>query len=169
MILVVADSGPVNYLIQIGEIDVLAALADRVVLPVSVRAELLHRAAPEAVRAWAAALPAWIEVCAARESIAAPDLSEADSEAIALARELAATVLLMDDQQARRHAATLGVVTMGTVGILEAAAVRGLVALPEALAKLQATSCFLSEEIIENALRRDADRRRLPESRGPES
>jgi len=32
-------------------------------------------------------------------------------------------------------------------------------ALPEALERLRATSCFLSEEIIENALRRDAELR----------
>ena len=107
MILIVADAGPVNYLIQTGHVGVLAVLAGRVVLPVSVRAKLLHRAAPDAVRAWASAL---------------------------------------------------GVVTMGTVGILEAAAARGLVALPGALEKLRATSCFLSEEIIGNALRRDAER-----------
>ena len=158
MILIVADAGPVNYLIQIGHVGVLVALADRIVLPVSVRAELLHRAAPDAVRAWAAALPDWVEVLAAKESIEAPDISAADREAIALAKELSAALLLMDDRQARRCAAVLGVVTIGTVGILEAAAARGLVVLPEALEKLKATSCFLSEEIIGNALRRDAER-----------
>ena len=158
MILIVADAGPVNYLIQTGHVGVLAVLAGRVVLPVSVRAELLHRGAPDAVRAWASALPDWVEVLAARESIEAPDISAADREAIALARELSASLLLMDDQQARRCAAALGVVTIGTAGILEAAAARGLVVLPEALEKLKATSCFLSEEIIGNALRRDAER-----------
>ena len=45
MILIVADAGPVNDLIQTGHVGVLAALADRIVLPVSVRAELLHRGA----------------------------------------------------------------------------------------------------------------------------
>ena len=159
MILIVADAGPVNYLIQTGHVAVLPALADRIVIPVSVRAELLHRAAPDAVRAWAAALPDWVEVLAAKESIEAPDISEADREAIALARELSAALLLMDDRQARRCAAALGVVTMGTVGILEAAAARGLLSLPEALERLRATSCFLSEEILDNALKRDAERR----------
>ena len=66
----------------------------------------------------------------------------------------------MDDQQARRCATGFGVVTMGTVGLLEVAAARDLVSLPAALEKLRSTSCFLTEELIENALRRDAARRR---------
>ena len=138
----------------------LAQLAEKTVLPVSVQAELVDRAAPEAVRAWAAAPPAWVEIRAATQTVEARDISPADREAIALAKELDAAVLLMDDRHARRCAAALGVVTMGTVGLLEVAAARDLVALPVALEKLRGTSCFLSEDLIENALERDAARRR---------
>ncbi len=159
MILVVADTGPVNYLVQTGEMGVLHAMAEKVVLPASVLVELRHPEAPPAVRAWAAAPPEWVEVRAAAGEIGSPDISPADREGISLALELRATVLLMDDQQARRHAARLGVATMGTVGILEAAAERGLLELPAALERLRATSCFLSDEVIEGALRRDAERR----------
>jgi hypothetical protein len=38
----------------------------------------------------------------------------------------------MDDQQARRCASALEVITLGTLGLLEAAAARGLVSLPAA-------------------------------------
>ena len=160
MILIVADTGPVNYLVQIGCIEVLAQLAEKTVLPASVQAELLHRAAPDAVRAWASALPAWVEVRAATQLVEAKEISPADREAIALAKELGAAVLLLDDRHARRCAAALGVATMGTVGLLEVAAARDLVALPGALEKLRGTSCFLTEDLIENALERDAARRR---------
>ena len=160
MILIVADTGPVNYLVQIGCIEVLAQVAEKTVLPASVQAELVHRAAPEAVRAWASALPDWVEVRAATQTVEAKDISPADREAIALARELDAAVLLMDDRHARRCAAALGVVTMGTVGLLEVAAARDLVSLPLALERLRDTSCFLPEGLIENALERDAARRR---------
>ena len=51
MILVVADTGPVNYLVQTGDIGVLRVLAEKVVLPASVLAELRHPNAPAAVRA----------------------------------------------------------------------------------------------------------------------
>lgn len=160
MILVVADTGPINYLIQIGQIELLAQLVEKTVLPASVQTELLHDAAPVAVRTWAANPPAWVEIRAAKQTIEAKDISDADREAIALARELNASVLLMDDSQARRCAARLGVVTMGTLGLLEVAAARDLISLRLVVEKLRATSCFLSDELIENALRRDAERQR---------
>ena len=160
MILIVADTGPINYLIQIGQIELLAQLVEKTVLPASVQTELLHDAAPVAVRTWAANPPAWVEIRAAKQTIEAKDISDADREAIALARELSASVLLMDDSQARRCAARLGVVTMGTLGLLEVAAARERISLRLVVEKLRTTSCFLSDELIENALRRDAERQR---------
>ncbi len=53
MILIVADTGPINYLIQIGHIEILPSLVEKVVLPTSVQIELLREAAPVAVRVWA--------------------------------------------------------------------------------------------------------------------
>jgi predicted nucleic acid-binding protein len=130
------------------------------VLPGAVHAELSHAAAPASVRAWAGKLPGWVAVKNAVGHVDAPDISATDREAIALARELYAKALLMDDQQARRCATTLGVTTMGTVGILEAASGLGLVDLKTALSALRETSCYLSEAVIENALARSAARKR---------
>ncbi len=160
MILVVSDTGPVNYLVLIGQIDLLPKLADRIVLPAAVHRELLNSQAPDAVRQWASVLPGWIEVQAASQSLSAKGLSSANCEAIALARELSATLLLMDDRLARRFAASVGVATMGTLGLLEVAARRDLISLAEAVQKLRSTSCFLAEELIEDALRRDRERRK---------
>lgn len=77
MILIVADTGPVNYLVQIGCVELLAQLAERVVLPARVLAELRHQKAPEVVRAWAAAPPAWLEVRAALQLFEAEDIAPA--------------------------------------------------------------------------------------------
>ena len=49
---------------------------------------------------------------------------------------------------------------MGTVGLLEVATARDLVSLSEALNRLPGTSCFLTEDLLENALARDGARRR---------
>jgi predicted nucleic acid-binding protein len=160
MTLVVADTGPINYLVQIGCVGVLPRVVEKVVIPSSVRVELLHEAAPDAVRAWAASAPSWVEFRAATLLIEARDISYADREAISLAQELRAPLLLMDDQKARQCASASGVATIGTVGLLEKAAARDLVVLSEALRKLQATSFFITDEIVENALKRDAERRR---------
>ena len=62
MRLVIADTGPVNYLILIGHVELLPALFDRVVLPDAVQRELTSVKAPSIVRQWMEALPVWLEV-----------------------------------------------------------------------------------------------------------
>jgi predicted nucleic acid-binding protein len=61
--LVIADTGPVNYLILIAHIDLLPALFEKVILPAAVQGELASSKAPPSVRHWMASLPAWLEVC----------------------------------------------------------------------------------------------------------
>jgi len=63
--IVIADTGPVSYLIRIGEIDVLPQLG-QVVIPETVCNELKSQRAPEAVRHWIASPPAWLEDSGAR-------------------------------------------------------------------------------------------------------
>jgi predicted nucleic acid-binding protein len=60
--LVIADTGPIHYLILIGHINLLPQLFERVVLPSIVLAELSHKLAPASVQRWAAAVPDWLEV-----------------------------------------------------------------------------------------------------------
>jgi predicted nucleic acid-binding protein len=60
--LVIADTGPLNYLILIGQVDLLPALFEKIVLPATVLGELTSRKAPASVQTWSAALPAWLEV-----------------------------------------------------------------------------------------------------------
>jgi len=158
MILIVSDTGPINYLVIIGQIGLLPQLADRIVLPFSVHGEMLDVRAPEIVRTWAGKLPDWIELRSSTPTVGGKGLSIADREAITLARDLKATLLLTDDRKARQCAAGIGVASIGTLGILEIAAERKLISLPDALQKLRATSCFLAEELIEDALNRDRAR-----------
>jgi predicted nucleic acid-binding protein len=58
--LVIADTGPINYLILIGHIDILPALFEQVILPSTVKDELT--AGPASVRDWIADPPSWTEV-----------------------------------------------------------------------------------------------------------
>lgn len=165
MKLIVADTGPLNYLIQIGCEDVLRELVASVVLPAGVLDELRTAGAPDGVRSWANALPAWVEVREPESWIPVESgISDADRSAISLAREIGA-LLLMDDRGGRAAATRHAVTTIGTLGILEAAAAKKLIHLPDALARLGATSMFLSAELIAAALQRDIARReagRLP-------
>ena len=50
---VVADTSPINYLVLIGQIDLLTRLYTRILIPPAVLAELKHPLAPKPVRNWA--------------------------------------------------------------------------------------------------------------------
>jgi predicted nucleic acid-binding protein len=60
--LIIADTGPINYLVLIGSIDLLPILFEKVILPSAVQAELTDPDAPPSVRSWIADPPAWLEV-----------------------------------------------------------------------------------------------------------
>jgi len=84
------------------------------------------------VRTWLADPPAWLEV---RPIVGRPDavlatLEAGEQEAIVLAQELHANILLVDDGKARDLAIQQGLRVMGTVGVLEQATAKGLVDLP---------------------------------------
>lgn len=65
MRLVIADTGPVNYLILIGHIDLLPRFFLKVVLPTAVQHELMDIKSPAEVRNWIARPPEWLEIVAA--------------------------------------------------------------------------------------------------------
>jgi predicted nucleic acid-binding protein len=60
--LVIADAGPLHYLVLTGYSDVLPTLFEQVFVPTIVRNELAHDEAPEVVRAWIENPPGWLEV-----------------------------------------------------------------------------------------------------------
>jgi predicted nucleic acid-binding protein len=62
MKVVVADTSPLNYLVLIQEIDLLAQLYGEVLVPDVVIAELRDSDAPAEVGQWASRLPLWIDV-----------------------------------------------------------------------------------------------------------
>ena len=62
MIVVVADTSPLNYLIQIHCDHVLPTLYERVFVPSAVVEELRHPGAVVAVRAWLTRVPPWLLV-----------------------------------------------------------------------------------------------------------
>jgi len=167
--LVVADTGPLHYLIQVAAVSVLPKMVDAVFVPSLVLAELTADGAPVEVRAWASELPTWVEVrTGGLKAVVDPEISLADAEAIALAAELE-TLLLIDDRRARKAAQERGIVTIGTVGILETAAAKRLISLPDAFERLRRTNMFVSEELLARALARDRLRRGVTEAVDPDS
>jgi predicted nucleic acid-binding protein len=163
MILVVADTGPLRYLVLIEAIDLLARLYDRVIIPHAVFAELTHVHAPVVVREWASALPPWAEIKHASRIELGGLLDPGEAEAIALAQELKADSLLLDETEARQEALRLGLPVSGTVGILEKAAERNWINLREAFQRLSRTNFHIARDLLQQALQRDAARHKRRE------
>jgi predicted nucleic acid-binding protein len=126
--IVVADTSPLNYFVQIGCESVLSSLYQRVLIPPSVLDELGHPGAPKIVGEWLLDLPRWIEVrrTAAPPDAALADLDPGERDAIQLAQEQRADLLLIDERLGRLVAKRRGLATTGTLGVLLAAAQKGL-------------------------------------------
>ena len=142
MPIVVADAGPPRYLVLINQIELLPRLFGTVVLPDVVRDELNAPRTPAPVRAWLASSPPWLEAGAASvaETRLSPKLDAGERAAIALALELGASLILMDDRVGVEEARLRGLEVTGTLGVLLLAARRGFVDLEAALLRLKVTN-----------------------------
>ena len=119
MIVVVADTSPLNYLIQISCDHVLPALYDRVFVPSAVVEELRHPRAVAAVRTWLTDVPSWLVVQQVDESSDArlARLDPGERQAIQLAKREHADLLLMDERLGVRIAREQGLAVTGTLGV----------------------------------------------------
>ncbi len=152
--IVVSDTSPINYLILTGYIDLLKTLYHRVIIPRSVFTELNSEAAPAKVQTFIKDLPGWIEVRQAKVLPPLP-LDPGEREAIGLAEEFRADLLLLDESKARDIARGRGLAVTGTLGIFERAAEQGFVDLPEAIDRLKKTNFRLAVTLFEEALKRN--------------
>ncbi len=80
-------------------------------------------------------------------------------EFICLAQEIKAAAVLMDDRAGRNAAVQCGVAVIGTIGLLEQAAARGLLDLPQVMERLRQTNARLNPDLIQAALERDRARK----------
>ena len=160
--IVVSDASPLNYLVLIGHVDVLPILFDRIVAPPAVISELLHPGSPPPVHAWATAPPSWLEIVPPSKLEPALKLGAGETEAISVARELNADMLLIDERKATAVAHRLGLRVVGTLNVLAVAAERQLLDLSSAIAALRQTTFREPTKLVEELLERDAQRRSQP-------
>lgn len=153
--IVVADTTPLNYLVLIGEADVLQRLYARVIVPHTVLRELRHPKTPAAVQIWIAQPPEWLEE--------RPDppldstlslLDPGERAALTLAEILQADEILMDDTAGRRIAKRRHLKVTGTLGVLSEAQLAGLLDFDRALAQLRMTNFRLSDDVERTVRRR---------------
>jgi predicted nucleic acid-binding protein len=156
VIVVVADTSPLNYLIQINCDHVLPALYERVFVPAAVVEELDHPKSVAAVRAWLTRLPSWLVVAQVAEAadVRLARLDPGERQAIQLAKREHADLLLMDEKLGVRIAREQGLAVTGTLGVLLQAARRDLIDLDGAFTQLQNTDFRCSRRVMEEVRRR---------------
>ena len=117
---VISNASPLIALEQIGHLGLLKGLFSAVLIPPAVAREI----APTVT------LPAWVSEYAVTQPIGPQILRTAlgpgESEAIALALEIGAQWVILDERPARRLAQALGLPVIGPLGVLLASKHRGL-------------------------------------------
>jgi predicted nucleic acid-binding protein len=116
-------------------VDLLTRLFREVLVPDIVARELADSEAPPALVKWASQFPSWISV---QPTPLSPEplekLDPGEWAAILLAeRQTSAVLLLIDDAAGRAEAERRHIPTTGTLGIIQAAAIRGFTELTSGL------------------------------------
>jgi uncharacterized protein len=128
-VIVVVNTSPLILLAKIGRLDLLALLYNQVVIPQAVWAELREKQGPETEQ-----IEKLIQTGDLRQQKALPhhlsqvssDLGRGEQEAIALAVQLQAALVILDDQEGRRTARQKSLAVTGTIGVLIEAREKGL-------------------------------------------
>ncbi len=134
--IVVADASVLIALARIGHLDILPTLFGRVFIPraVAQEIEIGGKAGSKLFKqaSWIYIVDLWSQELADELSSAnrkGMKLDEGEAQAIALALELDADYLLIDERRGRRVAESLGIDLIGVLGVLALAKRKGL--LPE--------------------------------------
>ena len=155
MRVVVADTGPINYLVLIGREEVLPALFEKVFIPSAVRDELSRAETPEMVRDWIKEPPTWLDVRSPHEDDlddGLENLDDGERAALILVASMEADLLLMDDRESTRVARGKGLRVIGRLRVLQLAARRGLVDLAESLERIKRTNFRYRQELMDKLL-----------------
>ena len=155
---VVADTGPRVAVARVEQLDLLLRLYERIIVPSAVHAELALDSDRPGARVLAGAFDAgWIAVEAVTVSASAKELARllgpGEAEAIALAEQVDARFLLMDDARGRRIARSRGIPFAGVAGVLLAAKSSGeFAAVGAILGALSNSGYRLSSRLIAGVL-----------------
>jgi len=116
--------------------------------------ELNQERTPDIVRAWLAGRPSWLEIRQPTRALPPEvDLDTGEREAIALAEELAADLLLVDEWDARLEAERRRLHVVGTLRVLADGASCGLADLEESFERLRNTNFRVNSELLESLLK----------------
>ena len=151
---VVSNTTPIISLLKIGKLEILKDLYDEIYIPQEVFNEIQ---AGKHKKYYLNLLTfEWIKIeqIQDRKSISYfLDLDKGEAEAIVLATESEADLILLDESLGRFHAKHAGLRVTGTIGILVKAKKQGLISeLKPLILELKEKGVWLSESLIERIL-----------------
>ena len=146
---IVSNSSPLIALARIQRLDLVPAILQSILIPPAVAREI-EPSIP--------ALPAWVSVRVPSSQgpllTSRGRLGDGEREAIALAIEIGADAVLIDERAGRRVAEEAGLKVIGTLGLLlEAKRAGHITTIRAELDKLLETSFFLSPQLYDQLLR----------------
>ena len=153
--IVVSDTSPITNLLQIGELDLLRRIFGEIIVPIQVFNELCQIESQKNVLG----KQEWIKSATPSNRKLKDDLleklDEGESEAIALAIELKADYLLMDEQAGRLIAQSYGIKVTGILGVLIQAKDKGLISEVKPLLEglVSDAGFWLNPKLIEEVLK----------------
>ena len=151
----VVDASPAILLAKIGALELLRLGTEEVLIPSTVLQEIVQ-VNDSASSAILEARGEWLIECEyrAEQSVVPSSLGAGERAVIEQAIGLGIEQVTIDDLAARRVAQQLGLKPIGTLGILLAAKLTGVIpSVSEKIEALRAAGMYLSESLIEHILR----------------
>ena len=158
--IVVSDTTPLNYLILVYATHVLPALFGRVYAPSAVINELSHPRSPQAIQVRGRSRLPRLDHCPGirRTPTRLVKLGSGEMAAIALAEELKADWVLLDERKGSREAGSRGLRVVGTLVIIEEAGARDLLDYYQTRDRLVGeTTFYVTEDVLRESERRFTD------------
>ncbi len=154
--IVISDTTAISNLIQINELELLKKLYKRILIPSAVFDELMILENSEP-RIKAILHKDWIEIQTVKSSFLLTEielsLDKGEAEAIALAIEIKADLLMIDEKEGRKVAEEKGVPIIGTMGVLLNAKQLGLISsVQEKMDELRQIGFWISDRFYNQVI-----------------
>ena len=159
--IVVSDTSPLQYLVQIDCVNALPKLYGEVITAPQVISEMVAPGAPPSVSRFAKRPPEWLIVRSPVELRFVDQLDRGEAAAISLACQERADLVLIDERAGTAVAKSEGLRVIGTLGVLVEAGVEGFIDFPRTLKRLEdETDFYASPRLLATVRQLFNDRKR---------
>jgi len=150
---IISDASPLIVLLKTNKLSILKELFQKIIIPEAVHKEITAKEHEKTIFNKIE----WIETRKIRNTdlttLLEKLIDRGEAEAIVLAKELKAT-LLIDDAKARKHAKLLNINIIGTLGLLKIAKNRGLIpSVKKTIDDMLAEGYYIEDKLVQKILK----------------